>query len=150
MAWECFWFEAFFLFLTGVIRTEHESKLFSSKGQSGNNIHAGCPMSRVFCETWGFFAEAHKRPEVAPLRLRPRPFKVRLNLFQSLTLSFRQEPRRRDKVNHRAGGKSKEHRGISILADRRKKNRRNRRRHGLIEDQCNAHAVGSNARRHQL
>ncbi len=79
-----------------------------------------------------------------------RAFKMFFNFFQGFALGFRQEECRRDEINHGAAGEDEEHRRVTVLADRRQKDRCNRRGYGLVDKQGDAHGVGTDAGRHQF
>jgi hypothetical protein len=73
-----------------------------------------------------------------------------LDFFQSFPLGFRQEKRGSDEVNHGEAGECKEHCRIAVFADGWQEDGGDGRRNGLVDDQRDAHAVGADARGHQL
>src|ERR1700746_285328 len=75
---------------------------------------------------------------------------MRFNLFQRLAFRFWQEYRSGNEVDYGAGGKAKKHGRVTVLADGGQEHGGNGRRYGLINQQGNAHTVGTNPRRHQL
>ena len=72
------------------------------------------------------------------------------DLFQRLALCLREKEENRQQIDHRKPGEQEEHRGIPMLADDREEDSRKRRCNRLVDDEGEAHAVGANARRHQL
>src|SRR6266446_4678924 len=77
-------------------------------------------------------------------------FEMLFDFFQSFTLGFRQEKSGGDEINRRESAEREEHRRVAVFADGRQKNRGDTRRNRLVDEQRDAHAVGSDARRHQL
>src|SRR5450755_2207905 len=127
MAWECFWSDAFFLLSVGVIGTKTRVNYLRARGKAAA-ISMPRTLSIASFARHGFLGPRRKKEsEVARLLFRSRTLKVRLDLFQSLPLGLRQEPRSGDEIDHRASRESEEHGGVTILADSRQKNGRNRR-----------------------
>ena len=73
-----------------------------------------------------------------------------LDFFEGFSLRFRQEERRRDEINHRAAGEDEEHGGVAMPADRGQKEGGDGGGDGLVDQQRDAHAVGADARGHEL
>src|SRR5579863_10605695 len=84
----------------------------------------------------------------APLPL--RAFEVSFDFLERLAFGFRQEPGGGDEVNHGAAGESEERGRGAIAADGGQEDRGDRSRDGLIEHEGDTHAVGADARGHQL
>jgi len=76
--------------------------------------------------------------------------KMLLDFFERLPLCLRQKKCRRDEIDDGATREHKKHRAVTVFADGWQEQGRDGRRDGLIDEQRDAHAIGTDARGHQL
>src|SRR5580658_11044775 len=94
-------------------------------------------METCACERW------FERSELFAL-------KVFFDFFERLAFGLRQQKARSEEINDAATREDEEHRPIAVSTDGRKKNCGDGRCDALVDQQCDAHAVGANARGHQF
>src|SRR5580704_4592533 len=82
--------------------------------------------------------------------LRFGTFEVLFDFFQGFALGFGKEEGGGGEIDYGAGSESKEHGGVTVLADGGKKDGGNGGGDGLVDEKSNAHAVGPDARGHQF
>src|SRR5271157_6549981 len=76
--------------------------------------------------------------------------KMRLDLLERLALGLRQEEGSHDEVHDGEAREEEEHGRVAVLADERQKDAGESGGDQLVDDQRDAHAVGADARGHQL
>src|SRR5436309_2187888 len=71
-------------------------------------------------------------------------------LLERSAFGLRQYECRGEEVDDREGREKEEHRRVSMFADERQEDSCQERGYELVDHQCDAHAVGTDARGHEL
>src|SRR5580698_4371950 len=77
-------------------------------------------------------------------------FKMRLDLFEGFALRLREQERDHQEIHQRERREEEKHGRVAMPGDEGKKDGSQRGGNKLVDQERNAHAVGADARRHEL